>query len=221
MSVSGAASIQQDDRVASGSFIGSSSSSYGSCIDIRILKWEECDTIGKKCGFLFGKIVNFTIGNGSRLIRKTIQLFYLDKISEYFFRFMRWSVNHIEPIFTPIVRTIRRVVEFVFKTILCDWILSPVYRWTLGPLLEKVFSHSDTDARVEDVKSSVFLQTIFDGLKKLADWTIVPLYKCTVRPIGRVIGDLTYGTISGALRNDPPEDREEEEKTKAKGPLCD
>lgn len=138
--------VANDNRVIAGSGVYSDGSSCGSCVSLKLLEWKDCDTVGKVIGFVLGRTLNFIVFDGGRCLHHVVQLLYLDKVSNYFFRFICSAYNFcadiadriyvsIKPIFvnqitrslvtwnydfiiTPIGRAIKCVGKFFFETFL-------------------------------------------------------------------------------------------------------
>ncbi len=86
--------------MGSGSSIVSDNSMIGSScsLSIKIITWKECDTLGKKIGFLFGQIINFMtrlISNTYKLISKVITILYIDKVFEIFYKAIKGISNKL------------------------------------------------------------------------------------------------------------------------------
>ena len=65
--------IKNEDNVLIGSGVaidsGSSMSSCGKCVSIKIISWKECDTLSKIIGFISGRIIKFISNIASKSYR--------------------------------------------------------------------------------------------------------------------------------------------------------
>lgn len=236
MVASGVETHKNNDHLVVGSFATSSCSGSGCVKVIKLLKWEECDTVGKMAGFIIGKAINFTATKGSQLYNKAVQLFYLDKVSHYFFRFMKRATaemsqicrrisHYIKPlcvnettralaswaydnVFTPLKRIVHRVAKFLFQTLLWDSVMVPLYKRVISPVFQKVFAHSRSSDRTENA-----CQPLFDTLKTLSDWTLTPLYTRVLKPVAHTMGDCLHGILSGTLRTTPPDEESDKQRS--------
>lgn len=180
-------------------------------LPLQLLKWEECDTVGKKIGFVIGSAINWTVLTTDKIINKAVQIFHLDAAGRFCLR---------------ILKSIREGITSCVKKL---WnAISPYFKRTtirpVGP--EKVqvrpegFSSKITQFIINLLKKiHNFLSPIFskiggyaaDGIRKckpIADWIIVPLYNHVLTPAGTIIKDIFYGAFSGLLKK-----KEDESKT--------
>ncbi|MFI5344731.1 MAG: hypothetical protein ACHQUC_11005 [Chlamydiales bacterium] len=189
-------------------------------LPIHLLKWEECDTVGKKIGFVVGSAINWTVLTTDKIINKAVQIFHLDTIGRFCLR---------------ILKSIREVVSSCVKKI---WgTISPHFnRTTLRPIgpgkvhvKPEGFSSKIQQVIVDTLKSIYdFFAPIFnkisdhvkDGIekckptfRKIADWTIVPFYDHVLSPVGTIIKDIFYGAFSGLLKKKEDESEATEVST--------
>lgn len=199
-----------DDHVIAGSAVVIGDSGCSSSVSIQRLEWKDCDTVGKIFGFVFGRAFNFVFIKGGRCLRHVAHMVYLDKVSEYFFRFMRTvyststdiiakiytptkkAIVHqktstftnwtFDNVFSPLGRSLKQVARFFFKTLLYDSILHPMNEKIIKPLNKHLFS-------------------------PCLDWTLVPFLDHIVCPILNACYDFIVGGISGSMENTQKEDK--------------
>ena len=220
--MSGAASVV--GKVNNNVFVGSGiySDSCGVCgcgCRFSVISWEECDTLSKKMGFIFGKVINCMINlvyKAYSLIFKTINILCFDKLFDLFSRIIRGGANKlydvsvwifkncIKPIFiNEITKKMCDIIKVVFNGV-NDYLISPIYELIKKilpkpscPIKHKV-AEEKKDFKVVVIFNK-FLHLINTGLKTICNWTIVPVFNWTVKPLFHVIGDIFVGMVSGVL----------------------
>ena len=146
---SGVLRVGDDVFVGSGCHVDSIGSCCCSC-GFRVISWDECDTLSKKIGFVFGKVINCMsslAGKTYSLISKTISVLCVDKLFDFFSRIISgffdklcdiatWIFeNCIRPIFVNVItQKIGEIITVVFNGI-NDYLMIPV-----GIFIKKILS---------------------------------------------------------------------------------
>lgn len=160
-------------------FLASSSLGYGKAIHLK--RWDECKTYGEMAGFIIGRPIQYVAVNGWKLLRGAVQLFYLDKVSDYFFQFMGWSCSqscnccnrvaeftsdYIKPIFVN--SCTRKAVSWTYNHVLTP--VGETISWTYDHVLTPVGQAIRTLAKL------IFKTLLWDRI-------CVPSWNRVIRPI--------------------------------------
>jgi len=156
--------------------ISSEYSEFSSCsskvkFEIQLLKWSECDTIGKQIGYIAGRSINTVVSTTINIAERTVKVLHLDDISRYAIKVMKSTCNWAgENIVKPMNSCIKNVAKSIFTQ-----------------------SRLENAAKIYDQgvkKLGSFCKSCYNGLKTLADWTIVPLNKNVLSPLIRKIDSM-------------------------------
>jgi hypothetical protein len=169
-----------------------------SCVSsFRIISWQECDTLSKKIGFIFGQVINFMsklVSKTYSFINKIIKTVYIDKLFEIFYKtikrifnkslvFTKWIFeNCIKPIFTN--KITKKIVELLrqLSHLFNNYVINSLVKIN-RKILPKV------SAIINREISRKFLNFIKNEIITICNWTIVPAFN--------VIGDIFTGIVSG------------------------
>lgn len=117
--------------------LGSESSSCGKT-QIKLLEWKDCDTIPKKIGFLFGKVVNTLVTAGQTFWNNTVSILKLDKITKFFFDFLKIGYNKISFFIEKTIEFVSNVFTSISNNNLVKKIKSHFYTYIFNPITDGI-----------------------------------------------------------------------------------
>lgn len=215
-----------------GSFaISSSSVDSESSFEVNFLKWEDCDTVGKKIGYIVGRSINFMVSTGCSLFNKVTGILPFGKVGNLFATAFKWttttasyylkrmyqiSTNCIRSIF--INNTTKSLAENVrkwilnplssciskikqFATYLWNNALSPLHKKVITPIFNCLKSIVTKIMRLAGKGILYFSRLCLKVCKSIANWTVVPLYKNLLSPLMKKIGMFISQKIKSAYHS--------------------
>lgn len=150
----------------------------------QVIKWEECDTLGKQIGFIFGEKI---LRDGFKLCGKVfnfaVKLLPFDKIAQYFTKFMGYIAKNL----SYVLNEIKVVAKTCFKFITDNKISNAISSFS------KIDFFLSLDKLIRNVFTFVFKTTIW---KKIC----VPLYAHVIKPIFETLQN-TFSKICKSVAN--------------------
>ena len=192
---SGSAKLEtpEGNRVALGSGVAVTSdnsiSGCGCCCSIKILKWEECNTLAKKIGFVFGKVINFFIRGFSTVfekLKRVCKILYFDRITNFFHK-----------ILSLIYDKISKIANFIFSHL-----VKPIFINRFTKALKRVDKILCLD-KITNFFNKIFSFT-YDKISKIANFIFSHLVKPIfvnrfTRALGRFLNKYIFEPISSKL----------------------
>lgn len=168
-------------------------------LHIELLKWEECDTAGKKIGFYVGSGINWAVLTTDKAIRKAVQVLHLDAVARFCLRIL----NSIKKNVTLGINKIMNLLIRPRTTIVLESSVRPgrvVVRpknqliQSIVELLQKIkHFFSPLCSKVSNF-SKVVWNNLMDGIEKckptfnkIADKIIVPFNDKVLCPIRKYV----------------------------------
>lgn len=219
-------------------FVFGSSASSSISLEINLLKWSECDTIGKKIGYIAGSAINSFVSTSFNLADKTIKLLHLDEI-------LRFVTAKVKLVISKIIQNVQPIAKNIFteslylklfqifkkcltssqkilKT-LADWSIIPLYNHVLLPLknqIDKVVNaislncNFKNKAQMESQPVDTRCNALFvQIMEKVKQWVMVPLFKHVIKPVADIASDICHGIFSGCFTPKEVVKKEKEKET--------
>ncbi|MBI5346955.1 MAG: hypothetical protein HZB76_07430 [Chlamydiae bacterium] len=149
-----------------------------------------------------------------RFISKTINILYIDKLFEVFYRIIKGVLNKLYDLtiwmFENCIKRFfinkitKQMVEIIKEVSyrFNDYLIGPICK-LIRKILPQVSNTTKVraDVAVQDSKIAKifknFLSAIKNGLTTIYNWTLVPVCNRGLLPIFNVIGDILVGIIGG------------------------
>lgn len=175
--------------------------------EIPLLKWEDCNTLGKKIGYVAGRSINYVVSSAINLSSKAAKVLHLNEVTQFFKKTIRSACNTAYNSIEKVARSASKAIRSVFVNDVTKKMVNWTYDNVVTPLnntIKKVANSALAESvyngycKVKQATRSALNFLCTEGkkaLKTLADWTIIPLYNKVLSPVGKRINSFASNCL--------------------------